>query len=641
MFEFVRRHNRLMQFLLFLLIFPSFVLLGLDGYTRFQEKGEKVAEIDGQSITQAEWDAAHRQLVERYRSQMPTLDLKFLDTPQAKYATLQRMLQERVVDLATQKQMIGVSDQRLAKLLQQNPTIASLRKPDGSIDVERYRQLAAAQGLTPEGLEARVRQDIAQRQLLSGISDSAILPDSIANLSMSAFFERREIQLARFAASDFRAGLKPSDDDLKAWLAKHPTRYQLPQKGDIEYLVLDLATVEKDITLPEADVRTYFEQNQQAQAAKEERRASHILINAPKSMPEAERSKAREKAQGLLEQVKKQPKEFAALARKHSQDPGSAAQGGDLDFFARGAMVKPFEDAAFALNVGGISDLVESDFGFHIISLTDIRKPKGQTFEQARPALEKELRRQQAQRKYAEVAEQFSNLVYEQADGLKPVAERFKLTLQTASGVTSQVSGPASGPALWANPRVLAALFSAESIERKRNTEAIEVGPNLLLSARLTQYSPARSLTLDEARETLSRDWINERAAELAREKGAQALKAWKEQSDAAKLDSPIVISRDQPANLAQSIISAALRAPRDSLPAWVGVDLKEQGYAVVKVKQVLPAPDHNKRKTEREQLAQSSAQVEAQAYLESLKARLKAKVIVAKPDETQSQQAL
>jgi peptidyl-prolyl cis-trans isomerase D len=108
MFEFVRRHNRLMQFLLFLLIFPSFVLLGLDGYTRFQEKGEKVAEIDGQSITQAEWDAAHRQLVERYRSQMPTLDLKFLDTPQAKYATLQRMLQERVVDLATQKQMIGV-----------------------------------------------------------------------------------------------------------------------------------------------------------------------------------------------------------------------------------------------------------------------------------------------------------------------------------------------------------------------------------------------------------------------------------------------------------------------------------------------------------------------------------------------------
>ena len=142
---------------------------------------------------------------------MPTLDLKFLDTPQAKYATLQRMLQERVVDLATQKQMIGVSDQRLAKLLQQNPTIASLRKPDGSIDVERYRQLAAAQGLTPEGLEARVRQDIAQRQLLSGISDSAILPDSIANLSMSAFFERREIQLARFAASDFRAGLKPGD----------------------------------------------------------------------------------------------------------------------------------------------------------------------------------------------------------------------------------------------------------------------------------------------------------------------------------------------------------------------------------------------------------------------------------------------
>jgi peptidyl-prolyl cis-trans isomerase D len=629
MFEFVRRHNRIMQWLLFLLIVPSFVLFGIDGYNRFNENGAKVAEVDGQGITQAEWDAAHRQQVERYRSQMPNLDLKMFDTPQAKYSTLERMLQERVIAVAAQKQLIGVSDQRLANWLQQDPNIASLRKPDGSIDVERYRQLAASQGLTPEGLESRLRQDMTQRQVINGVIESAMFPEVVANLTIAAFFERREIQVARFSTANHRASLKPSQDELKAYLDKHSARYQSPQKADIEYVLLDLASIEKDITLPEADLRTYFEQNQQALSAKEERRASHILINAPKGMTEADRAKAREKAQSLLEQIKKQPKQFAALARQHSQDPGSAPQGGDLDYFARGAMVKPFEDAAFALSVGGISDLVESEFGFHIIQLTDIRKPKGQTFEQARPNLEKELRRQQAQRKFAEAAEQFSNLVYEQSDSFKPVAERLKLTVQTVTGVTPQSRGQAP----WANPRVLAALFGPESTERKRNIDAIEIGPSQLLSARLTQYSPARALTLEEAQEAISRDWVQERASELARKQGEEALKTWKEQPGQARLEAATTVSRDRPGQVPPAVISAAMRAPASTLPAWVGVDLGDQGYAVVKINQVLPASNTEPRQAERAQLAQASAQAQALAYLESLKSRLKARITVAKPE--------
>ncbi|MDI9331542.1 MAG: SurA N-terminal domain-containing protein [Alphaproteobacteria bacterium] len=629
MFDFVRRHTRIMQFLLFLLIFPSFVLFGIDGYNRFNEKGEKVAEVDGQAINQADWDAAHRQQVERLRAQMPGLDLKMFDTPQAKYGTLERMVQERLIQVATQKQMIQVSDQRLANLLQQDPNIASLRKADGSIDVERYRQLAASQGLTPEGLEARIRQDIAQRQVLSGITESASLPDSIANLTIAAFFELRDIQVARFTPEAHRAGLKPTEDDLKAFLAKNTSRYQLPQKADIEYVVLDLATVEKDIGLPEADLRTYFEQNQQALASKEERRASHILINAPKDMPATERAKARDKAMTLLEQLKKQPKDFSALARKNSQDPGSAVQGGDLDYFTRGAMVKPFEDATFSLDVGALSDLVETDFGYHIILLTDIRKPKGKTFEQARPELEKELRRQLAQRKFAEVAEQFSNLVYEQADTLKPVSDKLKLTVQTASGVTPQTRAQAH----WANPKVLAALFSTEAIERKRNTEAIEVGPSIMVSARMTQHSPARALTLDEASETLVRDWTQERAAELARQQGIEALKNWKGQPATAKFEPSVTVSRDKPGGVPPPVLDAALRASTASLPDWLGVDLGEQGYAVVKVNQVLPAQNLEQRKAERNQLAQASANAQARAYLESLKAKLKARVIVPKPE--------
>jgi peptidyl-prolyl cis-trans isomerase D len=626
MFEFVRRHNKIMQIVLFLLIFPSFVLFGIDGYNRFRDKGNQVAEVDGVGITQQEWDFSHRQQIERMRAQMPNVDVKLFDTPYAKFASLEGMVQERTVQAAGKRQLLDVSDQRLAQALQQDPTIASLRKPDGSLDLERYRQLAAAQGLTPEGFESRMRQGLIQRQVIEGVADSAFMPDALARLSLASFLEKREIQVASF--EPLPAGLKPTDDDLKAYLQSHQIRYQRPQTADIEYVVLDLAQVEKDVVLPEADVRTYYEQNAQALQAKEERRSSHILINAPKGMAAAERAKAKEKAQHILDQVKKQPKDFAKLAAQFSQDPGSAAKGGDLDYAGRGVMVKPFEDALFALKPGAVSDLVESEFGYHIIMLKDIRKPAQKTFEQVRPELEKELRRQQAQRKFAEVAEQFSNLVYEQADSLKPVAERLKLTVQHASGVTPQTRSTE----VWAQARVLSSLFSADSVERKHNTEAIETGPSQLVSARLVNHNPARSLTLEEARAQVTRDWAQERAAERARAEGAAALKAWKDQPRSAKLPAPVMVTRAQATGLPPEVIKAAMEAPANALPQWLGVDLGAKGYAVVKVNQVAKADITEASNAERDRIVQTETRAEIQAYLSHLKAKLGVQYTAAKP---------
>jgi peptidyl-prolyl cis-trans isomerase D len=152
MFDFVRQHNRIMQFLLFLLIFPSFVLFGIDGYNRFREKGDAVATVDGHEITQSEWDNAHRAQVERMRNAMPTMDVKLFDTPEAKYSTLERMVRDRLLQVAAEKLRLGASDQRLASELQQNPSIAALRRADGSLDIERYRQLLSSQGMSPEML---------------------------------------------------------------------------------------------------------------------------------------------------------------------------------------------------------------------------------------------------------------------------------------------------------------------------------------------------------------------------------------------------------------------------------------------------------------------------------------------------------
>ena len=173
MFEFVRRNTKFIAAPLFLLIIAAFVLVGIDGYKGFAASGATVAKVGNASITQEEWDFAHKNQVDRIRAQMPTVDAKLLDSPEAKYASLERLVRERVMDAAADKLHLQTADGRLARELQQNEMIASLRTPDGKLDMDRYRQLVASQGLTPEGFEARVRRDISVRQVEAGITGSA------------------------------------------------------------------------------------------------------------------------------------------------------------------------------------------------------------------------------------------------------------------------------------------------------------------------------------------------------------------------------------------------------------------------------------------------------------------------------------
>jgi peptidyl-prolyl cis-trans isomerase D len=626
MFDFVRQHNRLMQFLLFLLIFPSFVLFGIDGYNRFREKGDAVATVDGHEITQGEWDSAHRAQVERMRNAMPTMDVKLFDTPEAKYSTLERIVRDRLLQAAANTLRLGASDQRLANELQQNPSIAALRRPDGSLDMERYRQLLSSQGMSPEMFEAQVRADLASRQVMAGVGTSSFVSPKLADVTLNAFYEQRQVQVARFAPADYVAQIKPTDADLEAYYKAHTDMFQSAERADVEYVVLDLAAVQKGIVVPEAELKTYYEQNMARLANLEERRVSHILINADKAAPAAERDKARAKAQELLTSVQQSPDKFAELARKNSQDPGSAAKGGDLDFFARGAMVKPFEDAAYALKKGEISGVVETEFGFHIIRLTDIKQPKQKTFDEMRASLETDVRRQLAQRKFAEAAEQFTNMVYEQSDSLKPVAERLKLEMQHASGLTRDT---AAGTSPLANPKLLAAIFSADSVEKKRNTEAVELAPNQLAAARITQYSPARTLPFDEVKTRVHAQVVAQQAAERARAEGVAKLTEWKAAPDTAKLPAAILVSREQKQQQPNALVEAALRASTQTLPTWVGVDLGSSGYAVVKVEKIVPRDEAaaQNRTREREQYAQWWASAEGLAYYSLLKEKFKAEI--------------
>ena len=632
MFDIFRNHTKILMVLLFLLIIPSFVLFGIDGYQKSRQSDSVVAKVGTVEISQAQWDAAHKTDIDRVRASRPEIDVKLLDTPEARYATLERLVRDTVMRVAAEKANLLTSDARLARFLQEDPTIASLRKPDGKLDMESYRQLAANQGFTPEGFENMVRQDISKQQVEAGVAQSGLVAAAPADVALNAFFERREIQVVNFLAKDYAAAVNPTDADLETFYQANLPLFKAPEQAKVEYVVLDMDAVKKDIKISDADLKSFYDQNVARLSGNEERRASHILITAAKGAPAEQRQKAKSQAEALLKAVRAAPDSFADVAKKNSQDPGSAPKGGDLDFFGRGAMVKPFEEAVFAMKKGDISDLVESDFGYHIIKLTEVKEPKQRSFDELRASIENDLKNQQAQRKFAEVAELFTNTVYEQADSLKPVADKLGLEIKLAQALLRQPAPGATGA--LSSEKFLSALFSPDSIDKKRNTEAVETAVNQLAAGRVLAYEPAKTLPLAAVLPQVRERVIAARAAELADKDGMDKLALWKKEPDKAVLPAAQVVARDQAQNVPAQIVVAALRADAKSMPNWIGVDLGAQGYAVVRANKVVPRNEASQPSAEqdRQQYAQWWTSAEAAAYYADLKERLKVEYLVAAP---------
>ena len=603
-----------------LLIIPSFVFFGVENYSKFRDAANaKVATIDGQDITQAEWDQAHQRNVERMRRQMPGVDVKLLDTPAQKRQTLEGLVRERVLLAAAQAQHLLPSDQRLQRLFVADPQYASIRNPDGSVN----KELLAAQGMSSEMLAQQLRLEVGMNQVLAGIAGSATAPKAVVSAALDAVLQRREVQGQLFDPKTYAGKVTPSEADIESYYKAQEAQFKLPEQAEIEYVVLDAEGLKKAVTVSEDDLKKYYAENANRYTAAEERRASHILIKADGAGSAADKQKAKAKAEELLAEVRKSPQRFAEVAKKNSQDPGSAEKGGDLDYFGRGAMVKPFEDATFGMKAGEISPVIESDFGFHIIRLDAVRGGEKKPFDSVRGEIESEVKRQLAQRKYAESAEEFTNMVYEQADSLQPAVDKFKLEKKTATVLRTPAPGTAG---VLANAKLLDALFTTDSINKKRNTDAVDVVGSQLVSARIVKHLPARVPPLADVRAKVQQAVVQQQAAALARKEGEALLAKVKQAPDTA-LAETVVVSRA--ANKWPAAVSAAaLGADASKLPAVLGVNLGDQGFWVGKVSKVLPteataAADP----TAPQQFARAWASAEGMAYYEALKKRHNAEV--------------
>jgi len=616
MFDFVARHKRLLQFALVIVIVPPFALWGVDSFQRSATMGGNAATVGEQKITEQEFNEALRQQQDRLRSVLGrSFDAARFDTPEFRGEVLEGMIAQRLLAQYAVKNGLLVDDARLREFIATHPAF----QDQGKFSRSRYEDAVRSEGHVPASFEAVLRRDLMMQQISMPLSDSGITSMLQAKQAVALRLQQREVAESLVKAEEFNARVKIAPEAVQAYYDGNKAQFQVPEQVRVEYVTLNAAALEATEKIDPADIKAAYESGIARFGEPEQRQASHILIAFKSGSGAGEKAKAREKAQSLLAQVRKTPGSFADVAKNNSDDPGSAPKGGDVGFFSRGMMVKPFEDAAFSLKPGEVSDLVESDFGVHIIRLTGIKAAKVKPYEQAREEIEGELKKQRAGRKFAEGAEVFANLVYEQPDSLKPVAERFKVQIQQSGWSTrgkSEVS-------LLNGSKALAAMFSDDVLKNKRNSEAIEAAPGTLVSVRLLEHRPATTRAFEDVKADIGLSLVRREALALAKKQGQAQLEALKKgEAGAIGFGPAKSVTRDDPQGLRNESLTAVFRADVSKLPAYVGVELPD-AYGIYRIAQVKDGSiEEAKLKGAQAELGKAGGAMEFRAFLAALRER-------------------
>jgi peptidyl-prolyl cis-trans isomerase D len=619
-FDWIHGNKRIVQVILALITLP-FAFWGIESYQRLVSLSGDVASVGGQKITEQEFSEALRQQQDRMRALLGrNFNAAMLDSPAMRAELLEGMISQRLLTQYAVRSNIGASDEQLREMITTIPAF----QDDGKFSRARYEALLRAEGYSPPSFESSVRRDLVLQQVTGALSDSGIASKATANELARMRAQQREVAEYLVPADPRLDQVQPTAQAVRAYYDANAAQFQLPEQVAVEYVVLDNDALTALEPVSQDEIRKFYEGNAAKFGQPEQRQASHILLAFKPNASDADKAKVRAKAEDVLAQARKSPASFAALAKKYSEDPGSAAKGGDLGWFSRGMMVPPFEDATFRLKRNEISGLVESEFGYHIIKLTGIKSGKTRTLDEARPEIERELKRQRAGRRYAEAAEAFSNLVYEQPDSLKPAADKFNLAVRRAEGITRQ-----SAPVRMLNqPRVLAALFTDDVIKNHRNSEAVEVGQNALMAARVVDYKPASQRPFESVKADIARQLAQREARALAARRGAEQLAELKKGNAAAVSFGPAkVVSREQPTGLTEDAAARIFRADVSTLPAYVGVDLPN-GYALYRIGKVIDVqPDEARQRAVQTELGRANGSEEFRSFLAGLRSDAKIEI--------------
>lgn len=617
MLQAFRTHKRWMMFIAMIFIIPSFVVTGIYSYNRMSDSENDLATVGDTSITMMDFDNAKRQYLDNFRRQMgQSFKPNMLDTAEARASILAALISDRAISLEIASEYMNVGEADAINLVKQAPAF----QRDGKFSTEAYQQFLNSMGKSDEQFVLELRRDLTRQMLLSAVSQTTQASNTVAQRIHDLLTEERTIRTFEIKPTAFLKSVSVTDAEAQSYYDQNKSLFAVPESVDIEYVVLSPESY-KNIKASEDDIKTFYEQNLQRFSTPEERRASHILIAVNNEKTDAD---AKKEADEIYKQLQADPSKFAQLAKSKSADPGSARQGGDLGFFQKGMMVPEFDNAVFSGKKGDLVAPVKTQFGYHIIKIVDVKPAQAKPLKEVRGEIEALYQQQAAIRAFAEDAENFSNMVYEQSESLQPVAERFGLKIQTVKNVTRDFEDQ------LINPNVIEALYGYDVLEDKRNSNAIEVASNTLLSARVTAHHKQTVKTFDEVKGDIVATLKNQKATEAARAQGsADIAKLLDKKSASAKFGDKTVISRERPGAYAYEVVTAALRPDANKLPTYTGVQTQDGSYFVIEVqssKKIEASPEQlAMRKAE---LAQLYSNPEQAAFISGLETKFGTQIL-------------
>lgn len=622
MFDFIHSHKRAIQVVLFLFLIPPFLFFGVD---RLQNPGgsETVASVGDYRVTQQEFARALRERQEAIqRVTGGRAGPELLDSAELRSEVLDALIRRQLLLNRATRTGMTVTDGQLQSMIGDLPAFQN----EGKFSFQLYEEYLRSRGMTPAMFEASARQDLLLGQLDDAFGETSFVPRTVIDLLARLSEQQREVSTFTIAPDKFTSEIKLDPDAAKKYYDTNQSEFRIPEQVRVEYVTLTVDSLMSQITLDPAEVRKYYDENRGQFETKQERQASHILIAVDASASAAEKQKARARADELYQQIKQKPDRFGELAKQYSQDPGSAANGGDLGYFSRGSMPKPFEEAVFAMKAGEISPPVETQYGFHIIRLTNIKGGEVRSFEEARSQIETDLKRQRAGRKFAEIAEQFNNVAFEQSESLQPAAELAKTNVRQSGWMTREHAADQ----VLNNPKLRQAVFSEDVLTNKRNSQVVEVTPGVLVAARLLEHKPSAVQPFEEVSEAIAKKLTLQRAAQLAAQEGRERLEKLKRGDDAqVTWGAAQLVARNNAKGFSEAVLRQAFRADAAKLPAYTGIDNPKGGYTLIRVSRVVDQEkvDADRRKQIAEALRQLRGQESMLAYVESLKQKEAVKI--------------
>jgi peptidyl-prolyl cis-trans isomerase D len=602
------------------LISIPFALWGVNSYLT-GASDVVVATVNGTDIKQTRLQSTLQQYRDQMRSVMgDEFDPSVFEGDEAKRMVLQGLIEEQLLRDANVELGQTVSDALISQIVRSTPAF----QRDGVFNSEQYGLVLARAGYSPASYEAQLRTDMLARELTQTVEASAIVGEFELTQFLSVAKQQREIAYGVVPIQDYLEQVQIEETAIKAYYEDNQASFTAPEQVTIDYIELSVEDLASKIEITDDALKQYYAENESQFVAEPQIRVSHILIEGTDDEAKA----LIDSAQTRIEAGE----DFAALATELSQDPGSADQGGDLGFIGRGVMVEAFEEAAFALTeIDQVSAPIETEFGFHLIKLTDKQNVETQAFTSVRDEVEKRYRQQEAQKLFFDDAELLANLTFEHSESLEAAAEALDLTIQTTGSFTR--NGGVEG--ITAEPKVVTAAFSDDVLKDDLNSAVIELSDSHMVVIHQRDYTPESILPYEAVSPAIEQQLLFDEASALAKEKGEFLLAELQSGSSPedffANWTEASFYQRDSEAVSAQ-VLNTAFAMPKPAAGASIdGFQAQNGNYIVVAVTAIDEGSAENSDLTEqamlKQQMAQLQASAERQAFIESLRATAKIEI--------------